>query len=57
MQTYFGQIRHFNVFYNARYLPFKTNNAYAKFGGGGGKEGALWEMWKWRVGFIKMITQ
>ena len=37
MQTYFGQIRHFNVFYNARYLPFKTNNACAKFGGGGGQ--------------------
>ena len=26
------------------------NKPYAKFGGGrGGKEGALWEMWKWRI--------
>ena len=27
------------------------NKGYAKFGGGGGgKCGALWEMWKWHIG-------
>ena len=25
------------------------DKGYAKFLGGGGKQGALWEMWKWRI--------
>ena len=26
---------------------------YAKLGGGGGEQGVLWEMYKWRFAFLK----
>ena len=34
------------------------NKGYSKFvgGGEGGKQGALWEMWKWRIQEIGIVN-
>ena len=33
------------------------NKSYAKNWGGGGKQGALWEMWEWRITEKLMYSQ
>ena len=50
----------FSFLLDIRAVPREIeNNAYAKFGGGeaGGKQGALWELCKWRIAHLSVTVK